>query len=508
AGDSSSSGELGVELNVLLAETNAEGHTYDGVDWGAERVVQEINDRVSAIESPNASPRKKVTRFSIIGYSLGGLLSRYAVGILSSTGFFDKITPVNFATVATPHVGLVSYPTLFYTLAEALGPILLSRTGQHFYARDDWKDGKPLLEVMSEKGKCFDTRMIATFSFTRLGIGGVFYDALLKFNHVTFYANAVNDLTVPFVSSAIEPVDVFVADPLKGIEVELDEKYAPIVKSFGPPKEGALSISRPPAFLTPAWCKYVWNRPSSFPSLLQARFPYNVLIYLLSPLIVPLVLIAILSNFTYNRFHSQKRIRLLESSGKGNKSSIVNLMRTLEKGVEDAIVDMLDDDSVGDNQPRPGEGSSNVTTPTRSPSMTPFHRGSSTPSISTNGRNTPIRDLYLDAPIYKSRMLSKQSTKGTVTTVTYSPLTDPHSPYGRNYPSDTNTNLQNQPILTPAQERIIVNLNTLPGLKKEFVFLDGVRNSHATIVSRDLKHFDFHKRGEGVLRHLADHFEL
>jgi hypothetical protein len=32
-----------VELNVLIAETNKESHTYDGVDWGAERVVQEVS---------------------------------------------------------------------------------------------------------------------------------------------------------------------------------------------------------------------------------------------------------------------------------------------------------------------------------------------------------------------------------------------------------------------------------------------------------------------------------
>ena len=31
------------ELNVLIAETNSEAHTYDGVDWGAERVVEEVS---------------------------------------------------------------------------------------------------------------------------------------------------------------------------------------------------------------------------------------------------------------------------------------------------------------------------------------------------------------------------------------------------------------------------------------------------------------------------------
>lgn len=117
-----------------------------------------VKDRIAVIEAPEANPRKKVTRFSIIGYSLGGLLSRYAVGILYSTGFFDdgKVKPVNFATIATPNIGLLRYNTLLSTVTNTFGPTFLSRTGKHFYAKDadEWGagEGKPLLEVMSEKG--------------------------------------------------------------------------------------------------------------------------------------------------------------------------------------------------------------------------------------------------------------------------------------------------------------------------------------------------------------------
>lgn len=32
----------GVELKVLLAETNRDDSTYDGIDWGGERVAQEV----------------------------------------------------------------------------------------------------------------------------------------------------------------------------------------------------------------------------------------------------------------------------------------------------------------------------------------------------------------------------------------------------------------------------------------------------------------------------------
>jgi len=32
----------GTKLEVLAAETNAEKGTYDGIDWGGERVAQEV----------------------------------------------------------------------------------------------------------------------------------------------------------------------------------------------------------------------------------------------------------------------------------------------------------------------------------------------------------------------------------------------------------------------------------------------------------------------------------
>lgn len=67
---------------------------------------------------------------------------------------------------------------------------------------------------------------------------------------------------------------------------------------------------------------------------------------------------------------------------------------------------------------------------------------------------------------------------------------------------------KSQPILTPAQKRMIENLNSIPHLKKNLLFFDQIANSHGTIVCRDLKKFEFHKRGLGGLQHWADHFEL
>jgi len=117
------------------------------------------------------SKGKKVTRFSVTGYSLGGLVARYVLGyvmpalysffhvdvrcsILHQRDFFKTVTPVNFSTVATPHLGLPRYPSLISSALSHLGPKLLSRTGEQFYCVDQWStSGKPLIEVMADPGE-------------------------------------------------------------------------------------------------------------------------------------------------------------------------------------------------------------------------------------------------------------------------------------------------------------------------------------------------------------------
>jgi len=74
--------------------------------------------------------------------------------ILNQRKFFATVTPVNFNTIATPHVGLLPYPSLLSRLGTVIGPRFLGRTGKQFYAVDKWsKTGKPLLAVMADPGK-------------------------------------------------------------------------------------------------------------------------------------------------------------------------------------------------------------------------------------------------------------------------------------------------------------------------------------------------------------------
>lgn len=66
---------------------------------------------------------------------------------------------------------------------------------------------------------------------------------------------------------------------------------------------------------------------------------------------------------------------------------------------------------------------------------------------------------------------------------------------------------ETRPILSDLQLKIIDQLNTL-SLNKYAAYFPGVFSSHAVIISRDIKRFEFHAQGHGVLKHWADHFIL
>lgn len=78
------------ELHVLVAKSNANTYTYDGIELGGERIANEIEKRIEELEISGINIKK----LSVIGYSLGGLVARYAVGLLYSNDLFEKIQPM------------------------------------------------------------------------------------------------------------------------------------------------------------------------------------------------------------------------------------------------------------------------------------------------------------------------------------------------------------------------------------------------------------------------------
>ena len=189
---------------------------------------------------------------------MGGLLARYVIGcvlslflhpsisdwdlaicpscsILHQRKFFATVTPVNFNTIATPHIGLLRYPSLFSKLGSVIGPRFLSRTGEQFYGVDKWsKTGKALLEIMADPGKEHSSGCSA---FLMVNPEHIFFQGLKLFPHIRIYANAqvpsslaaasalihcicsINDATVPYMTAYVDLEDPFLNRSTDGLTV-------------------------------------------------------------------------------------------------------------------------------------------------------------------------------------------------------------------------------------------------------------------------------------------------
>jgi triacylglycerol esterase/lipase EstA (alpha/beta hydrolase family) len=84
------------KIRTLAPECN-HGKTYDGILNGATRILTCVKNEIK---------RGDVQYLSIIGHSLGGLYARCLVGLLGKEDIIPaQVTPVNFITMATPHLG-------------------------------------------------------------------------------------------------------------------------------------------------------------------------------------------------------------------------------------------------------------------------------------------------------------------------------------------------------------------------------------------------------------------
>ncbi|EMS61116.1 hypothetical protein TRIUR3_14236 [Triticum urartu] len=162
------------KVYVHRSECNHSKLTYDGVDIMGERLAEEVHQVVQR--------KRNLRKISVVAHSLGGLISRYAIGRLyeESTseepclnmekhsdqesmcrgGKIAGLEPMNFIASATPHLGsrwnkqlpfLFGVPLLEQTAAET-AHLIVGRTGKHLFLSDR-DDGKPpLLVRMVEDG--------------------------------------------------------------------------------------------------------------------------------------------------------------------------------------------------------------------------------------------------------------------------------------------------------------------------------------------------------------------
>jgi len=255
----------------------------------------------------------------------------------------------------------------------------------------------------------------------------IFFQALTLFPNTTIYANAVNDVTVPYVTAAIVLEDPFAESATNGIEINLLEKYSPIIESWNLPTHPPVPTPKP-KLLSREWFRSRKTDPKQdrplLPPFLQFRFPLNILFYALLPLLIPIAICMVYIRLTLAARSSRSRLKLLEKD-ESYREKLVHMFAQMEHKMENVVADLIDD----------------------------------------------------PAPI------SEDEESNRAKSTRMSPL-------------------------SPLQQRIAASLNTLPNLKKQIAYIQGVRNSHAVIVSRDVKSFEHHRVGWGVIRHWANAFVL
>ncbi|QRV74389.1 serine esterase [Ceratobasidium sp. AG-Ba] len=477
----------GTELSTVLVRTNANSFTYDGLDWGAERAVKEVFQAVEEIEKDGS---KKVTRFSIVGYSLGGLISRYAIGILYERGFFKTVRPVNFTTFSTPHIGLLRSKGVLARIMFTLIPKMLSRTGRQFYSVDnelwspDTKQRRPLLAVMTDKDS-------------------VFFKALSAFPHITIYGNAVHDLTVPYCTSMIEPHNPFtvLSSKRNRLAIKMDTEYRHVISSFYDVPEGEdvpvhdLAKERQAERDAIPWynpMKYRGDRPL-LPPQLQLEFPLNIILYLLLPLLIPIGIVYATLRVRRQSAESQKRLAELAASPEAE----LTLGAALRSRTSLAIPADIDPTSPGAMaRPKRDEGQGQeekleIELKRRSSPESELERGTGTGTLRSRVPS-PSPDV-------------RTSTITTEPMAPADPTADPKNLVLRTTPDLSDPS---QPIFTPSQLEMISSLNSIPQLRKVRAYFPFVRNAHTVIVARDSGVLPPNDDGVSVLKHWADRFVL
>ena len=268
------------QLHILIAKSNSGNFTYDGIETGAERVTHEIEETIAKLEKEGS----KIKKISMIGYSLGGLVARYSIGLLHSNGWLDRLEPINFTTFATPHLG-VRTPILGYQshLWNLFGSRTLSMSGKQLFGDDTFRDtGRPILCILADPSS-------------------IFMQALSRFKHRTLYANTINDRSAPYYTTFISKIDPYIN--LDSININYVEGYAPNI--VDPANPVSLKPDTPPSTV-------LGQIAGTGQSLLN-----NAPFYAAMSLLVPLGATAYLVNAGIQSVRSQNRIKLHESGQAG-----------------------------------------------------------------------------------------------------------------------------------------------------------------------------------------------
>lgn len=211
--------ELEEHLNLedttfLVSKDNQYSKTYEGVQKCGDRLVEEI------LSFRQQTPNLK--KISFISHSMGGLISRYAIGKLYNAE--DKtvagLQPVHYVSMATPHLGChrrgpcpAQVPLLTWTqnvpligsllgsLAVPVSSQMFKMAGREFFLEDD--EHEPIIAKLAS---------------------GEYIEGLKAFRTRTAYANKSGDHLVSWANASIRRLEELPKlEGVRGLGVVLED---------------------------------------------------------------------------------------------------------------------------------------------------------------------------------------------------------------------------------------------------------------------------------------------
>jgi hypothetical protein len=179
------------EYDVVISNVNDFRLSRQGTKCCGNRLAQFVQNIIS--KSPTTY--KKI---SFVSHSFGGIIVRYAIGVLYTQKVFDIIQPILYVSIASPHVGVTTSNKFIKLCASHM----CGQTGKELMLLDSNK----ILETLSDPTKCFVI-------------------ALALFKKRIAYGNASKDFQVPFETACIYPFKVFKQSNSTSIYKEIGELY-------------------------------------------------------------------------------------------------------------------------------------------------------------------------------------------------------------------------------------------------------------------------------------------
>ncbi|KAG0274588.1 hypothetical protein BGZ95_009642 [Linnemannia exigua] len=531
---------LGDRLLVYRAQANESALTYDGIDVCGQRLVQEIHNVIKVIEnggnieemkgqkleitkksnkktrqqedsiittaedlsennmdtttreSGSGKKQRRVAQFSFLGYSLGGLIGRFAMAMLDLEGFFTPrdqggqgVEPVYFVTMATPHLGIRqpsrSRSTKVFNFLSAR---MLSRTGEQLQLVDDYVDGKPILLVMSEPTS-------------------IFIHVLAKFKRRVVYSNVRNDRSVPFWTASFSDADPF--RELGAMDIQYHDEYSSLIESYEHHDQEALErIAKERADLLKA---------ASFAERTSIRLkaiPWKkyILFGLLGPVLIPVWIVIACSTISVQGLNSRRRTK-----------QIVETNPELDKMKEEAVIvrvtDLWDENSasakdfsveaVVASQKKHGLSS---TKDTQADSSVTLQEDNESEAVAAISGATDTTTIITASPKSVQTSIAEDtintgddSDSGQHKSQTSANPRSPSHVVSHSFPHLKNVR---QLRLLPVQIAISRNMNRLEW-KKHAVHCATAMNAHASIIVRERRFSG--KDGIAAVQHAVDMFK-